>query len=630
MFDDRASTPRALWMGTLIFCVIVIADSWFRWATFQYTTFDLAFYAQGLWLVGKGASLVSLLDVPLMGNHQEPIIYLLVPLFKIWSHPMLLVIIQTLALATMPFTGWRIARRLEFSSGAAMWLGLATLLAPATGFVALHEFHPEALAAPLLLLMLEARMKERLGSFWLWFLLVLACKENMALLLGWMCAVHYVIEAGRGREWRITWNIIPGCFALGWLLLCVLLIGPSLNAGRVDYLELYSHLGDSGASIVTGFFTEPSRAAGALWRGLKGGNLIGGLLAPLLLLPLLRPRWLIVIAPIVLQHLLSRRSSEWGIRFHYAAPLVPLLWFGAVEAGAKLFWRDTLAVWMAIACAVCQPWFGPAKRVWSTIGGAGEALRARAWKQEMLVAIPADASVTAGLPYLSHLAKRERLYSLHHILKGLKTLSRTKYDPPAPTDAVVVDTADGATFDHGEAGYFHPRMRAIKEPRLIIPASDMLLHDFLSQTAWTKLARNEFTIFLPGTPKPAETSGGQGRKLDDFHTLISIQGMPPLAGDAMLFRIAWELQPKRPWLLWASLKLRDESGREFEIGKGPIGIEAESGRITEAWAIRTPPSLKPGKYRGGIRVYEPFGIKLPDGSPRFESVTFDVGEFELK
>ena len=470
-------------------------------------------------------------------------------------------------------------------------------------------------------------MKERLGSFWLWFLLALACKENMALLLGWMCAVHYFIEARRGREWRITWNIIPGCFALGWLLLCVLVIGPSLNAGRVDYLELYSHLGDSGASIVTGFFTEPSRAAGALWRGLKGGNLIFGLLAPLLLLPVLRPRWLIVIAPIVLQHLLSYRSSEWSIRWHYAAPLMPLLWFGSLEAGAKLFWRDTLAVWMAVACVICQPWFGPAKRVWSTIAGAGEALRDSAWKSEMLVAIPADASVTAGMPYLSHLANRERLHSLHHILKGLKTLSKKEYKPPAVTDAVIVDTADAATFDR-DAGYFHQRMKT--KAGVIIPASDMLLHDFLSQAAWQKLARNEFAIFLPDKSQPAETSGGQGRKLDDFHTLVSTQGMPPLPGDAMLFRIAWDVKPKRPWLLWASLRLRDESGREFLIGKGPIALETKSGRLVEAWAVRPPPSLKPGKYRGGLQVYEPFEVKTAEGKERFKPVTFDVGEFELK
>jgi len=351
------------------------------------------------------------------------------------------------------------------------------------------------------------------------------------------------------------------------------------------------------------------------------------LLSPFLLLPLLRPRWLIVAAPIFAQHLLSWRPSEWSIQYHYAAPLLPLMWLAAAEAASSLFWRDVLAGWAAVACAVCQLWFGPALRICGTIAGARDALWARSWKKEMLVAIHEDASVSACFPYLSHLAKREKLYSLHHVLKGLNTLSRTEYRPPPPADAVIMDTADRYTFSR-QAGYFHPRMRTTSG--LIVPASDVLLHDFLGKAEWRKLARNEFTIFLRGAPPPAEAPGGQARKLDDHHALLVVQGMPPLPGDAMLFRMAWELQPGRQSLLWTSLSLRDERGREFAIGKGPIGLDVESGRITEAWAVRPPPFLAPGKYRGGIHVYDPFDIKLPDGNPRFAPVTFDVGEFDLK
>ena len=624
---DYLPPPRALWIAALVFCATVIADSWFRWATFQYTTFDLAFYSQALWLAGQGVWNVSLLDVPLMGNHQEPITFLLLPLYKIWSHPMLLVIVQTLMLATMPFTGWRIARELEFDGRASLWLALATLLAPAAGFVALHEFHPEALAAPLLLLLLEARLKARPGLFWLWFLLTLACKENMALLLAWMCAVLAVLERGRGREWRTAWNVVPGVFAFAWFLACALWIGPRLNGGRVDYSGLYSHLGGSGTAIVAGFFTEPGRALRALWQGLTGGNLVWGLLAPFVLMPLLRPRWIVIAAPIFAQHLLSWRSSEWSLHFHYAAPLLPLLWFGAAEAAARLFWRETLAGWVLIASAVCQVWFGPVKRVWATLATSRDALREREWKSEMLAAVPEEASVTAGMPYLSHLTERRELHSLHHILKGLKTLSREEHQPPAPTDVVIVDTADTATFTQGNEGYFHPRMRTATGK--IVPASDMLLHQFLTGAEWRKVSRNAFTIFLKGSPAPADVPSLEGRKLDAHHTLLGIQQMPPMPGDQMLFALSWEVQPDRPWLLWASLYLRDEAGGVISIGKGPVALEVKSGRFTEAWSVRVPRGLKPGKYRGMMLIYDPFEMTSAQEKPRFQRVTFDVGEFHL-
>jgi len=235
--------------------------------------------------------------------------------------------------------------------------------------------------------------------------------------------------------------------------------------------------------------------------------------------------------------------------------------------------------------------------------------------------------VTAGMPYLSHLAKREELHSLHHILKGLKTLSRKEYKPPPATDVVIVDTADHATFDAGKGGYFHPQMRT--NTGMIIPASDMLLRDFLLQAEWRKLARNEFTLYLQGKPARAETAGGDGRKLDDFHSLISVVPMPPLPGDAMHFRLSWDLRPNRTSLLWASLHLLDDSGKMASIGKGPIGLEVESGRTTEAWSVRLPAALKPGKYRGVILIYDPFEAPAPGGKARFKRVSFDVGEFHL-
>lgn len=627
MFYDRVPTPRILWWGAITFCIIAIADSWFRWATFQYGTFDLAFYAQGLWLAGKGTWQVSLLDVPLMGNHQDPIVFLALPFYKIWSHPMLLVILQNVLLATMPFTGWRIARHLEFGEKASLWLSLATLLAPATGFVALHEFHPEALAAPLLLLMFQGRLQRRPGIFWVSFILVLMCKESMGLLLAWISLVYCVIERERDREWRIGWNVIPGCVAFGWFLLCVLVIGPALNGGSVDFLGLYSDLGKSGGEIVGGFFTHPGKAAHALWRGLTGGNLTLGTLLPFLLLPLLRPRWIIMSAPIFLQHLLSWRQSEWSIHFHYAAPLVPLLWLGAAEAASALFWRDILAGWIAVGCVIGQLWFGPIREVWHTVTGAGDALWASEWKKAMLAVVEKDASVSAGIPYLSHLTNRHRLYSLHHVLKGLKTLSRTEYKPPGEIDAVVMDTADRATFDPA-AGFFHPQ-RMLGDR--VLPASDLLLHNFMGQHPWHMVARNELTVFLAGAVPGKKEVEGMGRALDDHHTFTAFYGMPPLAGDAMLFRFHWEIKPRRQSLLAASLYLEGKEGRRFWIRKGFIAPGVESGRVTETWAIRPPPSVPLGKYRVNLLIHDALDTPPSFESHRFQPVNLTLlNEVELK
>ena len=622
MPDDYQPKPRRLWLAAIVFCIVVIADSCFRWATYQYRTFDLAFYVHSFWLTLQGQPNSTILDVSLMGNHAEPICFLLMPFFWLWKHPMFFVVVQALVVATMPFTAYRIARRMEFERRGAFWLALVTLLAPATGFMALHEFHPETLAAPLILLMLDARLASRVGLFWLWFILAVACKENVALMLAWLCAVHYALDRSRSKEWQLAFNIVPGALALGWVLLYGLWIGPALNGGRVDYDELYGHVGG-----LKGIFTSPGTAISAASKAATSGNLVWGLLLPLLLLPLLRPRWLIIAAPIFAQHLLSSRSSEWNIYFHYAAPLLPLMWYAAVEACARLYWRDVMAGWVVAACVACQLWIGPIHSVFRTITNAGTARESAKIRSELLDAIPDEASVVAGLPYLSHLATREKVYSLHHVLKGLQTLSRKAYVPPPPTDVVFLDVADSATFDRF-AGYYHP---AVPFEGRIFPESEQLLDSFLKNASWRSHSRNEVTLLLQDTAaKDARPLIGEGRELDKFHRLLSAQSIPPTGGDSALVVLNLEVQPNRPLAPWVALYLQAEDGKQYSIAKGPIGLGKPVGQtFTEAWSVRPLSSIPRGKYRSLLLFYDNHESVYP-GKARFEKRTFDLGDLDVR
>ena len=134
----------------------------------------------------------------------------------------------------------------------------------------------------------------------------------------------------------------------------------------------------------------------------------------------------------------------------------------------------------------------------------------RARKRAFISQILADASVLAPLPYLSHLAMRENLYSLHYVLKGLKTLSRSTYSPPPPTDFVLIDYDDSATFD-SVAGYYHPAMKTVDGR--VIPSSDRLLHEFLQRCSWTVRASDELTLLRQGKSaeelRPSSLSSGE-------------------------------------------------------------------------------------------------------------------------
>ena len=592
----------------LVFFAASTWTSYARWANFEYRTFDLAYYVQALWQLIHGRFQLSVQGVPLLGNHVEPIVVLLAPIFFLFRHPLVFVLVQNAALASMGPVAFSIGQRLGLDRKTALLLAGAVLITPATGYVALHEFHPEAFTAPFLLLMLHARLRGSLRAHWGWLIAVLACKENMALLIAAYCAVHVVLERKRPLAELRAWYLWPMALSILWFLACTQLITPALNSGSIDYLALYDRLGASGGDILLKAITEPQRILGALFQSLGHGNLLWALLLPFLGVPLLRPRWLLIASPILLQHLLSWRSSEWTIYFHYAAPLLPLVWIGLAEGTAKIErWtplpalvRRSLPFLVIAACLAAQLFLGPASDIAATTARWFKEEPARARKQAFISQIPPEASVLAPLPYLSHLAMRENLYSLHYVLKGLKTLSRSTFSPPPPTDFVLIDYDDSATFDP-VSGYYHPTMRTVDGR--VIPSSDRLLHEFLQPRSWTVRATDELTLLRQGKSAaelPASIpSSGETVEIAPGAVLTGMtKSADELTEPGLEIRMNWNFQEPREVFPWMFLKLTPRDQRNgIVISRGLCAPEVTNGPHQETWRITPSEKIPEGDYR---------------------------------
>jgi hypothetical protein len=318
---------------------------------------------------------------------------------------------------------------------------------------------------------------------------------------------------------------------------------------------------------------------------------------------LLKPRWLLIGAPIFLQHLLSWRSSEWNIYFHYAAPLLPLFWIALVEAVAAFSRPRAISrviVWFVIgACAVAQLFLGPAPAIAATTADWFAHGADRIRKNAFIQKIPATASVLAPLPYLSHLAMREKLYSLHHVLKGLKTLSRESYQPPPPTDFVLIDYLDTATFDP-TAGYYHPAMKTVDGR--IVPSSDRLLHEFLRPVSWEVDCQNELTLFhqLPARlDSNASLPGGASQFQIATHTKligISKSGQALSDNQSLTINFQWGFRGERDVFPWMVLKLTNERNKGAIITKGLCRPDATDGIFNDQWLVTSTHGLEPGTY----------------------------------
>ena len=241
----------------------------------------------------------------------------------------------------------------------------------------------------------------------------------------------------------------------------------------------------------------------------------------------------------------------------------------------------------------------------------------------MIRDVPPAASVTAAVPYLSHLATRAQLVSLHHVLKGLKTLSTATYTPPPASEVVIIDSADPFTFST-VAGYYHPRMRTTAASE--VASSDRLLHEYLRPHPWRAHRRNELTVLTRGTPPAPPPPGATPFVFDATTTLTSLQIIRATPG-AMQLRLGWQFAGERTRFPWMMLVLSDGE-HLYRFVKGAGVIEAAAGAASEDWTFVLPPWMRPHHYSAFAIFYDGSAAAWEKKLPP-DDVTFELKRVEL-
>src|SRR5205809_1063274 len=129
-----------------------------------------------------------------LGAHVDPILVVFAPLWWLWPHPSLLLTAQALAVALGALPVFWLAQKHTGSDRAALGFSLAYLIFPATEWMTLNEFHPVALACPLLLFAIWYLDEERLLPFALFALLAALTREEVPIVIAglgiWYAIAH--------------------------------------------------------------------------------------------------------------------------------------------------------------------------------------------------------------------------------------------------------------------------------------------------------------------------------------------------------------------------------------------------------------------------------------------------------
>jgi uncharacterized membrane protein len=378
--------------------------------------FDLGNMVQAVWSTAHGHPL-RMTDlhgeqISRLAAHVDPILVLFTPLWWVWPSPHLLLAVQAAAIALGAIPVYLLGRKHLGSPRSGLGFALAYLLYPATGWLTLNEFHPVALATPLLLTAFWFLDEDRFVPFALCSIAAAACKEEIALVV----AGYGIWYAVARRRWAVGATI--AALAGLWAAVAIGVVIPHYNAGaESDFYGRYSEVGGSAGGILKTAYTHPLRIVEAAF-GTRDLHYLLDLVAPLAALCLLSPLVLVAALPELAINLLSSTTTQTSIHFHYTAGLIPTLVIAAVF-GAKRLSRFAFAVatLVVLAALIGNYRLGPIPG-WRHVPG-GQQFQATAGRvtvhdrvaERALKLIPSDAVVSATNTLGAHLSARPRFLS---------------------------------------------------------------------------------------------------------------------------------------------------------------------------------------------------------------------------
>lgn len=400
-----AGAKQAVWAAT-----VVAAGSWgvataVRESLFLDKRQDLGNYTQALWTTAHGHFLqvteTGGTEVSQLGIHVDPIIAFLAPLWWLWPSPLLLLTVQAaaVALGAIPLF-WLGRKHLPRERDAAL-LSAAYLLSPTVSWNVTTDFHPVALAVPLLLFAIWYIDEDRFVPFAVTAGAAMLCQEQIGLMVGCLGLWH----GWRRRRPRVGVAIALAGFGISALDFLVVLrhfSGGSPYAAR---------FGGSPTTILRDFFTHPL----TLGRQINGHDLLG-LWQSVPVLGLCFGSTVVLVAmPQVALLLLSRHPGDWdwfGVNvlvltpFIFAATVFTIARIARMGTGRRRLSGAALAVFAA-SLVVAIVW-GP-----FSLAGLGKLFPPNgrlSAEQQALKLVPADARVSATNHLALPLAARRYLY----------------------------------------------------------------------------------------------------------------------------------------------------------------------------------------------------------------------------
>lgn len=431
--------PWVPWIATGILSAALFTLAMLRYRALD-GSYDLGYFGQAAWLITHGKPVfVTVRGLYLLGDHASAVFWPMAWLTAFLPRIPTLLAVQSFALAVGVLPLFWICRRL---ASLRMLPTLAVLVAyacfPALNNVNLADFHPEAVAVPALLGAAYFGLSKRWVPYGACLAVVLLSREDLCITAAFL-GVLLIIEGSR-RAGLVTMFV-----SAVWLAIDLKLVIPHY-AGSFVQTSFLDRYGSGPGEIVGYLVVHPWRIVIDVMTA-QNAEFVWLILAPVVFLPLIAPKYLIPMLPLQLLYLLSSRPAAHTIEGQYSVSAIAFVFLATAMALGHL--RDGGPEWRALVPLVAAAFF------FNTSFSAG-GLQARPWEwrrdptdHAMATAarlIPKGAAVAGSVRTWQLLTERPDLYNFP---APWEQYDRDARNDPVPlskrkrtADWILVDTAE--------------------------------------------------------------------------------------------------------------------------------------------------------------------------------------------
>ncbi|MBP9718585.1 DUF2079 domain-containing protein [Candidatus Gracilibacteria bacterium] len=299
---------------------------------FQTNAFDMGIFNQTIQQYANGVlGPNTVRSVPiLLADHLELLLFIFSPLYWLFGSYTLLIV----QIAATLFGGYGVYLFVKNQLSTHQRGELIALTAAATFFMFFglltalaFDYHNNVVGIMFLPWMMYFSLRKKYVPYYFMLALLLISKENMGLISAfWGISLLFEKDHKAKLHGLITF-LVSGIYVVASLKI----IAALNTTGQYDHWQ-YSALGSSPTQALLYIITHPLATLGLLFNDpikikvwillmLSGGIFVIG-----------KPRYALLLIPIIAQKFLSDMPSFWGYAFHYSVEFAPIIAIGAALA----------------------------------------------------------------------------------------------------------------------------------------------------------------------------------------------------------------------------------------------------------------------------------------------------------